>query len=194
MSLVLTAGPAVEPVSLAEAKAHLRIDGTAEDGFIQSLIVTSRLHIEAALGLALIEQDWSWTLDAWPLEPGVALPMRPVSAIQSVRVVAADISHATVDPARYVLDGHGNPARLLPTTLPLPAPAIPAQGIEIAFTAGYGSTPVDVPAPIRHAILLLVAHWFENREPVVLGPRGTSAVRIPDTVSELLAPFRTARL
>ena len=51
MSLVMTSGPALEPVSLAEAKAHLRLDDVAEDALLQSLIVTSRLHIEAALGL-----------------------------------------------------------------------------------------------------------------------------------------------
>lgn len=194
MSLVLTAAPAVEPVSLAEAKAHLRVDSSAEDAFIQSLILTSRLHIEAALGLALVEQAWTWTFDAWPTEGGIAFPMRPVITVQSVKVVDAGISYASLDPARYVLDGDGNPARLLPATLPLPVPAIPAQGIEVVFTAGFGASASAVPAAIKQALLLLVAHWFENREPVVLGPRGTSATRIPDTVSELLAPFRTARL
>lgn len=194
MSLVLTAAPAVEPVPLADAKAHLRVDDTAEDGFIQSLIVTSRLHIEAAIGLALIEQAWSWTIDAWREGGGIALPMRPVREIGSVRIVAADMSYVTVDPARYVLDGHGAPARLLPATVPLPAPAIPAGGIEITFTAGFGVAPADVPAPIKQALHLLVAHWFENREPVSIGAAAARPHRIPDTVTELLAPYRIARL
>lgn len=69
MPLILTDGPAVEPVTLAEAKAHLRVDGTAEDTLIGSLIVTSRLHVEAAMGLALVTQSWSVFLDAWPPGP-----------------------------------------------------------------------------------------------------------------------------
>lgn len=56
MALVLTNGPSVEPVSVSEAKAHLRIDGAEEDVLLASLILTSRLHVEAALGLALIDQ------------------------------------------------------------------------------------------------------------------------------------------
>ena len=65
MALVLTSGPGVEPITLAEAKAHLRIDGSVEDTLILSLVITSRLHIEAALGLALITQGWSYFIDAW---------------------------------------------------------------------------------------------------------------------------------
>ena len=50
-----------------------------------------------------------------------------------------------------------------------------ANGFEIAFIAGYGDAPPDVPAPIRHALKLLVAHWFEHREPVALGVARQSA-------------------
>ena len=219
MSLVLTAAPAVEPASLAEVKAHMRIDQIAEDAFIQSLIVTSRLHIEAALGLALIDQSWSWTIDAWPAglavglpidmqngaigladqfimrsrDAGVALPMRPVRTIDSIKLMAIDGTQSVLAPTRYVLDGTSHPARLLPRTMLLPVPAVPTQGIEINFTAGFGSLPGSVPAPIRHALLMLVAHWYENREPVLTGERA-AAIRIPDTVSELLAPYRSVRL
>ena len=215
MSLILTAAPAVEPVTLAEVKAHMRIDSTAEDAFIQSLIVTSRLHIEAALGLALIDQSWSWTIDTWPadlaialpvysigaIEPsrlrsgdaGLALPMRPVRTIDSIKLAAADGARSVLATTRYVLDGTSHPARLLPRSMLFPVPAVPTQGIEIAFTAGFGATAGDVPAPIRHALLMLVAHWFENREPVETGARA-AAIRIPDTVSELLGPYRSIRL
>ena len=68
MTLVITSGPA-RARQLAEAKAHMRIDARAEDALIASLIVTSRLHIEAALGLALLSQTWSYFVDAWPRAP-----------------------------------------------------------------------------------------------------------------------------
>jgi len=192
MSLVMTGGPALEPVSLAEAKAHLRVDGTAEDALIQSLIVTSRLHIEAALGLALITQSWSYFLDRWPKAGRLQLPLRPVAAIAHVRVWNDEGTSDSLDPASFLLDGHGMPPRLVSLSGAAEiAPMRAANGIEIGFTAGFGAATDDVPAPIRHALLLLVAHWYENREPVQIGV-GVNAV--PAMVSDLLAPYRRRRL
>ncbi len=192
MALVMTSGPAVEPVTLAEAKAHLRVDGTAEDALIQSLIITSRLHVEAALGLALITQSWTYTLDRWPKSLRLTLPLRPVAAISQVRLWRRDNSSEIVPASSFFLDGLGLPARLVwlgPE--PVAAPDRSVNGIEIGLTAGFGATPGHVPATIRHALLLLIAHWYENREPVEIG----SAVNaIPAMVSELLAPHRRRRL
>ncbi|MEZ5818327.1 MAG: head-tail connector protein [Hyphomicrobiaceae bacterium] len=192
MSLVMTSGPALEPVSLAEAKAHLRVDGPAEDALIQSLVVTSRLHIEAALGLALITQSWSYFLDRWPKAGRLVLPLRPVAAVSHIRLWNDEGMSEALDPSQFLLDGHGMPPRLVALSgLADPAPARVANGIEIGFTAGFGASPGDVPATIRHALLLLVAHWYENREPVQIGV-GVNAV--PAMVSDLLAPYRRRRL
>lgn len=195
MALVMTCGPAVEPVTVAEANAHLRLDGSAEDILVASLILTSRLHIEAALGLALITQGWRLTLDRWPqsreAEHGeVRFPLRPVQAVASVTVRALDGSPAIVAPDTYLLDGHALPPRLVPNAA-WPVPGRRAAGIEIAFTAGIGSAAADVPAPIRHAILLLVAHWYEHRDPLEIG---SPAAAIPPAVSEILKPFSEVRL
>ena len=192
MALVLTSGPASEPVTLAEAKTHLRVDGSAEDTLIGSLIITSRLHVEAALGLGLITQSWSYFLDAWPAGHQLSLPLRPVQSIAAVRLYAADESVATVAADTYLLDGAATPARLVGrANLTWPKPGRTANGIEIAFVGGYGNAPIDVPAPIRHAILLLVAHWHEHREPVAIGETNAS---VPSTVSDLLHPYRWVRL
>ena len=191
MGLVMTAAPAVEPISVAEAKAYLRVDHEHEDALISSLIVTSRLHIEAALGLALITQDWSMEIDAWPEGGVVELPIHPVQFIDAVKVVAGNGSLVTLDEASYVLDGTSHPPHLTPVARDWPVPGVAAQGIEIAFTAGFGDSADDVPPPIKQALLLLISHWYEQREPVAIG---TAATRIPDTVSALLAPYRTVRL
>lgn len=201
MSLVMTSGPGLEPITLAEAKAHLRVDGSAEDALIQSLIVTSRLHVEAALGLALVTQSWAWFLDRWPRQTAtmsarpvtrVALPLRPVQAIGHVKLWHSDGTSLPLPPGSFHLDGLSTPARIvwLPGTPP-GTPERPAGGIEIAFTAGFGAAASDVPPTIRHALKLLVAHWYEHREPVEIGS-GVNAV--PPMVSELLAPYRRRRL
>ena len=192
MALILTSGPSVEPVSLAEAKAHLRVDGTAEDTLIGSLIVTSRLHVEAALGLALITQSWSYFVDAWPKGTELRLPLRPVQAIAAVQLYGPDESVTPVPPEIYLVDGHSVPPRLVRQGAKVwPKPVRSANGIEVAFVAGYGDTAADVPAPIRQAVLLLVAHWYENREPVEIG---SATVAIPHGISELLQPYRAVRL
>jgi uncharacterized phiE125 gp8 family phage protein len=192
MALVMTSGPAVEPVSVADAKIHLRVDGTAEDALIASLIITSRLHVEAALNLALITQSWSYFLDRWPQACEVALPLRPVQSIIAVRIWSAEDTSETVATSTYVLDGAAAPARLVwaASACP-PVPTRRVNGIEIALQAGFGDGADAVPAPIRHALLLLVAHWYENREPVEIG---ATDMEIPAMVSTLLAPWRGRRL
>jgi uncharacterized phiE125 gp8 family phage protein len=120
------------------------------------------------------------------------LPLHPVQSLTSVKVYDADDEGETLDTAAFILDGTANPARLIlsgRTSLPLPGRA--ANGIEIDFTAGYGDAPADVPQPIRQALLLLTAHWYENREPVEIG---AAATVIPNSISELLSPYRRRRL
>ncbi len=220
MATVITTAPAVEPISLAEAKLHLRIDTADEDGLLQSLILTSRLHIEVAVNLALITQNWSCYFDQWPQNlmgrrgplspPGAAvtsldphtvlaanastlrLPLNPIKSVDAIRVYADDGTFATLPVAGFAIDLFSRPVRIARrsgTHLPTPGRAL--NGIEFAITAGFGPTPADVPSPIRQALLLLVAHWYEHRDP---GEIGTAATYVPATISALLAPWTPARL
>ena len=192
MALVLTSPPALEPVSVGEAKDHLRIDHSDEDALISSLILTSRLHIEAALSIALVNQTWTWKFDAWPNSGAtVALPLRPVSAINSITVLDQDGAPTILDPGDYELDGNEVPPRLIRLTTQWLKPGKSHAGIEISLTAGFGATAGDVPQPVRHALLLLVAHWYEHRDPIEIG---SEKMAIPKSVSTLLKPYRVARI
>ena len=192
MALVLTSGPGIEPVSLAEVKAHLRLDGTAEDALLASLILTSRLHIESALGLALISQAFSLKIDAWPSDRVIVAPMRPLQEVTAIRVTGRDNSISELPAASVRIDaGAAFPRIVLLDTAVPPQPGSAVNGIEIAFRAGFGDTPSSVPAPIRHALLLLVSHWYEHRDPIEIG---TAEARIPAAVSALLEPFAVKRL
>jgi uncharacterized phiE125 gp8 family phage protein len=122
----------------------------------------------------------------------VLLPVRPVAAVAHVRVWNDDGPPETLAPSLFLLDGFGTPPRLVPLSgAPPLAPGRTVNGIEVAFTAGFGADASDVPATIRHALLLLVAHWYENREPVEIG---TGVNAVPAMVSDLLAPYRRRRL
>lgn len=193
MALVLTSGPAIEPVTIAEAKAHLRIDDASEDVLLSSLLLTSRLHVEAALGLALINQTWMLVLDRWPADGSIEIPIAPLQAVTAVRVRNANANGtASVIPATsYLVDIVSKPPRLVWNS---GAPALPgrlANGIEIDLAVGFGDSAQSVPAPLKHAILMLTAHWYEHRDPVEIG---SVAARIPEAVSDLIQPFRKIRL
>jgi uncharacterized phiE125 gp8 family phage protein len=191
MSLVMTSPPAVEPATVAEAKAHMRIDTDAEDILIGSLVLTSRLHIETALSLALITQSWKLTLDRWPQSREIELPLAPLRSVGGVRVIDASGNATTVSDQSYLVDVASRPPRLIWNNSVPPLPGRAAKGIEIDLTAGFGDSAASVPAPLKHAILMLTAHWYEHRDPREIGQDGA---RIPDAISDLITPFRTIRL
>lgn len=192
MALIRTGAPATTPVSLAETKAHLRVDASDEDTLIASLIDVAVSHVERALGIALITQGWTVVRDAWPGGWLVELPLAPLQSVASVTTYDADGAGTVFDASDYFVDTASRPPRLvLHGTAPWPAPGRRANGIEIALTAGFGDAATDVPEPVRQALLMLVAHWYENREPAPLGP---GPVEVPATAAGLLAPWRPVRL
>ncbi|MEO1205929.1 MAG: head-tail connector protein [Pseudomonadota bacterium] len=191
MSLVLRSGPVVEPVSLSEVKSYLKVDGAEEDLLIASLILTSRLHIESALGLGLITQSYKLMLDNWPRSGAIRIPIRPVQAVEEIRVRDADGVATVLDAAIYDVDVASAPARIAFVDGVPPKPGRSVNGIEVDIVAGYGAAATDVPAPIRQGLMMLVAHWYEHRDPVEIGSPRTA---IPMAVSNLIKPYRLVRL
>ena len=193
MTLALTAAAALEPVSLTDAKAYLRVDIADDDAFITTLITVARSELERNLGRAFVTQSWTYWLDRWPPGFAVPLPVAPVQAVSQVRVYALDDSFAVLPAAAYLLDGLGSPPRLIRRgTLPWPVPLRPALGIAIDITAGHGSQPTDVPAALRIATLLLIAHWYDRRE--LAEPGAPAPGGLPEMVRDLIAPYRVRRL
>jgi uncharacterized phiE125 gp8 family phage protein len=192
MPLLLTSAPAAEPITLADAKSHLRVDTTADDVLISALITTSRLQIEAALDMALIHQTWSLLLDVWPMTPHITLPFAPVSHLVAVRTYDDDDIATPIPLATFQLDNASSSPRLLRRDgFTQTSRLRRLNAIEIAFVAGFGAAPDSVPAPIRQALRLLVAHWYEHRDP---GEVDVPAANVPASVSSLLAPYRRVRL
>jgi uncharacterized phiE125 gp8 family phage protein len=187
MPLILNSQPATEPVSLAEAKAQLRITHGDDDAYISTLIIAARRQVEARTGLALITQGWSLWLDCWPDAPVVSLGLAPVGAISDIIAYGEDGTPAVYDPSHYYLDVVSRPGRavLRQDRLP-PLPGRKVNGIEIRFTAGFGSASA-VPQDLKQAILLCLAHWFEHRGEADGGSMPLAAI-------EILARHRVTRL
>ncbi len=192
MALVLANGPALEPVSLEEVKAHLRIDHTDEDVLLAALVTAGRIHLETTLGLSFLTQQWILVLDQWPAQQSVSLPLGPVQQITAITLYDEDDQASAIDSSSYALDAISQPSRVVwRASISRPRPGRAYNGIEISLTTGFGSNAVDVPQPLRQAILLLVAHWYENREPVALA---TEIKEVPQMVSMLTNSYRRVRL
>jgi len=186
LSLTVSSEPSVEPLSLADAKTHLRVTTTASDDYITALVTVARKHVENVTGRALITQTLVYTLAE--LDDRMPLPRAPVASISSVKLYSDASAATTVGSGVYTTSSSGERVSVVreddeswPTvTLRSFDP------VEVTFVAGYGASASDVPAGIVHAIKLLVGHWFENREPVVVG---TITAAVPLSVDALLAPY-----
>jgi uncharacterized phiE125 gp8 family phage protein len=190
MPSILLAGPAVEPVTLADAKQFIRVEHDDDDDVIAALIAGARIHVEAQTRRALITQSWRLTRDVWPVTGCMPLLPVPVATLDAVRIIRSDDTTLTLALAGFALDRSAAPARLAIRGAP-PAPEKPIAGIEVDITCGYGDAGADVPQPLRQAIRLLVAHWYENRGLIAVGH---DVAVLPLTVAALIAPYRVLSL
>lgn len=181
--------PAIEPVSLSEAKDFLRILADDEDELLATLITAARLMIEAASGRLLIEQGWRIALDRWPQGGEIRLPLSPVRDLLAARVYPADGGAEPVAPSSLTLVAGSDPP-LIAISGQVPAPGRDRAAIEIDLVAGFGATRDTVPAPLRQAVLRLACRWFEYRGDVV----SRDAAKLPAEIAVLVAPYRRARL
>ena len=189
MTLIRTVDPATEPVTLAEVKAHLRLDHDSEDELLGGLIRAAREEVERSAGLALIDQKWRLALDEWPPQGCVAIPLHPVREILSVTAYGRQGEASLIASSAYEADTASRPARL---RFGDPPGALRAMnGIEIDFAAGFGEAATDVPDLLRRAIVLLVAHWYEFRSG--FGP-GDQPVSYPAGYERMIGPYRRRRL
>jgi uncharacterized phiE125 gp8 family phage protein len=191
MTAALITGPVLEPVSLADVKAHLRVDGDDDDLLLQAAIVSARYHVETLTRRFLIEQTWRVYLDAWPRKRIVRLPVAPLISVDAVTVYDVNGDPQTVDPDDYEVDTVAVPGRVI-LAAAAPAPTARAvNGIEIDVTAGYGPSSVDVPAALRQAVLMLVTHWYEHRGAV---GHDLAVLVAPLGFEALVAPYRILSL
>lgn len=176
-----------------EFKAHLRLGTGFSDGDMQDVVLESFLRaaiaaIEARTGKILIERAFSWTLTRWRDTEGQALPVAPVTEISSLLLRDRADEEEVIDPSHYRLERDAQRPVLRPAGTCLPS--IPAGGVaEIAFVAGYSITWGGLPADLCQAVVLLAAHYYENRDATRLGD-----TNMPFGVTSLIERYRTVRL
>lgn len=188
MSAVLLTAPAAEPLSLADAKAFLRVEHDDDDAIITSLVASARNHVEALTRCGLITQTWRIVLDRWPENGRVAPKLGPLRTLIAARVLnEAGISNS-LDVASFVVDRAGGVIAAPCWSLPVPGRA--TAGIELDVAIGFGDA-ADVPAALLNAIRMLVAHWYENRGLVAIGQ---TVAMMPASVNAAINSHRVLSL
>ncbi len=211
--LRLVAPPQSEPITLADAKAHLRVETSLDDVLIGAQLRAARGACEQYMSRALVQQTWKLILDRFPYaEQRLRLYRPPFLSLGQVRYIDIDQTWHTLDPTFTRIIQDNDVAWLVPSDITLwwPYPINPSSGsVEITFTAGYydglqtpaptvenpNPTPVPtdgdptnkVPAEIKAAILLVLGDLYTNREDTIVG---TSAVTIPRSAEALMSPYR----
>lgn len=206
--LAETSSPSIEPVTLAEAKAHLRITHSTDDALVTDIIKTARMACESFTGRAFITRNISLYLDIWPSGGGgswwdgvregasvmaeamvLNIPRPPLFSVTDIRVYGADDTLTTFSSENYFVDTVGPQGRIvLKDSAAVPSPGRNTSGIEVRYTAGYGTTASAVPLPLREAVKQTVANFYENR-----GDHAAGQVLSP-SVCGLLQPYRVTGL
>ena len=189
MPAILLIPPSAEPWSVAEAKDFLRVEHDDDDTVIAALIAAARGHVEALSRRALLVQRWRFVLDAWPANGRLDPRMAPLRSVIAARVFDAANNAHSVDAGTFVVDAAAN--IIASPCWALPQPGRFAAGIELDVELGYGALASDVPDALRHAIRMLVAHWYENRG---LAAIGANVAMLPAGLGALIAPYRMLSL
>lgn len=167
MRSVLVTPPASSLVTLSDAKEWLRVDSSAEDVVIDSLVSAANDYLDGpygVLGRALVTQTWALQMNGFPSGRKIELPVPVVRSVSSVTYYDAENAEQTFasDQYRVVLQGDDALIELVEGAN-WPATYYRTDAATITYVSGYGDS-VDVPAAITASAKLLVANWFENRQ------------------------------
>jgi len=199
MGLIQTLAPVNEPVSVAEAANHLRIDSdiTNDDDLIALLITSARKYGEMLTGRSWITQKWRLQLDSFYIADTPAqiieLDRGIVQSIDSITYLDMSGTQQSMDMTLLAKDLVSTPARISPkfgTVWPIALPQIGA--VQINYTAGYGDNATDVPSGIRQWMLVRISTLYEHREEVEQVARGK--IEPMPFIDGMLDPYKVLTL
>ena len=162
MSLVITTEPAVEPVTLTEAKAHLRVEHDEDDSTIGRLITVARRYFESVTWRQLVTATYALKLDAFPCG-GVIVPRPPLQSVSSITYEDENDATQTLATTEYTVDAASFPGRIVPAfEESWPSTLGHINDVTITYVAGYGLA-ASVPAEIKQILLMHVWDMYHNR-------------------------------
>ncbi len=189
MPITVTVDAGVEPISLLEAKEHLNVTSDVDDTYILSLIGVARKAVEIMTQRSLITKTLQLSLDKFPSEREIRLPWSSTQSVTSVKYYDESGVLQTFASGSYWVDTQSIPGRIVLKegyTWPETQISRPNSAV-IEYDVGYGE-PTEVPSDLKHAIKLLVGHWYANREDVSSVPYPHAVV--PKAAEYLAMPYR----
>jgi len=163
---VLNTAPAAEPISTADAKTHLRVTNSADDTYIDELVVDARKYIEGIRGESLINTTWEYYQEDFPFRGFLELPRRPLVSVTSLAYrKTGETSFTTVDSSIYLAEtSYARGRVVLKDAQQWPSNDLEAgNSVRAIYVAGYGTAGTDVPNELLRAMYMLIGHWYENR-------------------------------
>lgn len=186
----LVTAPLRQPISIPECKDQMRIEHSDDDITIKRLIRTaaSFVDVTGALGKAMITQTWGeWIA---PNPSVVYLSLGPVQSVSAIKYYDADNALQTDTLSNYHVLGTSSKKLISPKSgFNWPTTFNRDDAIKIEYVIGYGDAPTDVPETIRQALFMLVAHYYENREPELIG---TTSKTLPYGFEDLISVERAS--
>lgn len=187
---------ATEPVSLATARLHLRLDTSGsppthpDDALVEALISVAREAVESFTELTVAVNTFQMKLDYFE-NLAINLGTFPVNSITSIVYVDTNGANQTLSVNDYVLDTFSKPAQIvLAYDKSWPAVRNQPNAVTVTFQAGFtgNTSPVTnvIPKALRQAMLLTITDLYENR-----GAIGSKQnYEIPIMAQYLMAPYR----
>lgn len=188
MGLTLLSAPSTEPMSVDEAKLHLRETSSSQDSLILSLITAARQYAETFTRRAIPKQSWRLSLDSFPADGRIRIPMPPLLAVSSVKYTDSAGAEQTLDPSKYLVDLASLPGKIdRAYGVIWPITRCQPNAVRIEFDCGYSDSPAGIPEGLKSAMKLLIGSWYENREAVNVG---NIVTQIPMAAESLLWSYR----
>lgn len=185
MALDVVTAATNDPVTLAAAKSHLRIDSDEDDQLILALIETATLMVEQETKRAISQRTYDFTVDhGWPYRNGypfIYLPVNPVQSVTSITYINGSSPNPTLSSSLYTVKARNSGSFIVPEyNVTWPDVRNVPEAVTVRFIAGYATS--EIPGPLIHAIKVLIGYLYEHR--------GDENPEMPRSVEALISPYR----